>query len=229
MKMRSYLNCSIRYGWRCFSLIELLVVIAIIAILTSILLPALNSAREMAKQIGCANNLKQIAVGEQMYMEDHDAYIGCDNFWYYGVCPYLENGREWANDMKPAANPGNVWSCPADPSGVKTTYGGGGYPAWGAPWAIYTDPYSSYATRKISAYKNPSAKVFILGANYPFIWGNQQFSLSGRLLGRHRSRNNVLFLDGHVRAYGYPPLPQNQNLELNYRWCYPQYPVIPDL
>lgn len=71
--------------FRAFTLIELLIVIAIIAILAALLLPALNAAKKRGAQSACINNLKQLGLGMQMYVDDNDTtFPGIASRWIYG-------------------------------------------------------------------------------------------------------------------------------------------------
>lgn len=71
-------NPTGRRGLKAFTLIELLVVIAIIAILAAMLLPALAAAKSKAQRVTCTNNMKQLALSNQMYVNDNkDHLAGC--------------------------------------------------------------------------------------------------------------------------------------------------------
>lgn len=81
-----------------FTLIELLVVIAIIALLAAILFPVFARARENARRASCQSNLKQIALGMHMYIQDYDehypgAYMDPIGIWPGLVFPYVKSNQ----------------------------------------------------------------------------------------------------------------------------------------
>ncbi len=65
---------------KAFSLIELLVVVSVIGIMSALLLPAIQKAKEKAKSAICANNLRQIGYAFKMYAEDNEGYYAYNDF-----------------------------------------------------------------------------------------------------------------------------------------------------
>ena len=117
---------------KAFTLIELLVVIAIIALLLSILTPALRIAKDFAKRIGCSANLRSLALASIVYAGENDDLTPSSTNNWSGRAGWV--GQTWGLDVgEQVYGTGNIstglhnsqlwpyietikaWRCPTDP------------------------------------------------------------------------------------------------------------------
>nr|QDY92648.1 hypothetical protein fos2004AM_00017 [uncultured Planctomycetota bacterium] len=205
---------------RGFTLVELLVTVAIIAVLASVLLPALSTARQTAKQLRCASNLREIGRAIMFYV---DAYNGA--LPTAEAAHYAEGSANWWEHkaflatlaLEPFPCGPSVLTCPEDslPDFYKS----------GAPmscWSSYGANASCFGMqrggskrgRRLSQVQQPAEALAFADAEFDegeaLVVGHQDCVLIAFAY-RHRGRAEAVFLDTHVETITAADVPTGED------------------
>ena len=208
-------NRLIRKG---FTLIELLIVIAIIAILASMLLPALGTARESARTKACLSNVKTLILAYKMYMDDYNGWLLAARDKKSSTAGAWEDKlRSNYLGIKTSSPSFKVFTCPSEPKKIYNSSEGFGYThyalnAWVCgEWYDQAGSFASIVARRETSIQSPGKAIVLLDSclksNDVMVYlqigfrhggrGNIPISADGYYLGKMA---NAAYLDGHAAA-----------------------------
>jgi prepilin-type N-terminal cleavage/methylation domain-containing protein/prepilin-type processing-associated H-X9-DG protein len=190
---------SANRGGRAFTLIELLVVIAVIAILASMLLPALGKAKSRAVSTQCLNHLKQLGIATLMYAHEFNGLIQIDS----PLDPAQTWGRILNTNQQLKAM--DIFACPA--------YAPRKFTNWFYTYGVRQDPLPQYTQGEFGEILNSSTlpkpteylhladttsrgRQGIGAMQYYYFRADHEKEVHAR----HDARANGMFLDGHVES-----------------------------
>lgn len=215
-------SCNASRGRFAFTLIELLVVIAVIALLLGALLPALNKAKSLARNLMCASNMRQLAVALKAYTEENDQRLPPSS------CHLSRPQDYWLNVLAEYSNAHLLYRCPSDRSKR--------FVDWTRPldqqekdlkWSSFAvnsliDPKCGYTGgryNRISEIRNPRYCIYLCEAPdswtaydhlHPENWGSIDEVKGQVAWDRHHGKSNFVFVDGHA-----------ETLEIEQTWEWP--------
>ena len=176
------------------------------------LLPALNMAREKAKSIACASNMKQLGTAQIFYTNDNAGYIvNADAgpvIWYDHLPQYMNSGKKIATKLKWKVKPTNLL-CPSDDRPY-LNYGHGGL-SYGMPRTLGADFGAYYPGKpkwsKANQVRRPTKLTVFVETDYFYyttpqtnatLYTRNLTGYSGAIMRYHSGRSNFTYLDGHV-------------------------------